>query len=121
MTPANSVTEQQHRTSITITEPGGQMLTLPVATETSFLNPVTGERALVVEQHRYRTADGRSVNPEEIAHCCACQQSIAPAATSFCEHCQVLLCKNCAQQPPRCKACRKKERRKNLLRWLTSL
>jgi hypothetical protein len=53
MTPATSVTEQQHRTSITITEPGGQTLTLPVATETSLVNPVTGERALVVEQHRY--------------------------------------------------------------------
>lgn len=119
MTP--TITEQQHRTRITITDPSGQTTILPVATETSIVNPITGERALIVDQHQYRTADGRTVNPNEIAHCCKCKHPIAPQATSFCEHCQALLCKHCAQQPPRCTACRKNERRKRFVAWLTSL
>jgi predicted sulfurtransferase len=119
MTP--SAMTQQHRTTVTITHHDGRTVSIPAATETCMVNPLTGEQTLLVEQHRYQTADRRIVKPEELAFCSACNKPIAPQATSFCEYCQALLCKHCAQQPPRCSSCRKTERRRKFLAWLTSL
>ncbi|HEY4360291.1 MAG TPA: hypothetical protein VGN17_04960 [Bryobacteraceae bacterium] len=107
------IVEQEHRTRLDIHRPDGTVLVLPVATETTTVDPATGERALIVSEHQYQTADGRRVKPHELATCTQCHALIAPQATSFCEPCQTVLCRDCAGTPPRCKPCKKNEQRKN--------
>lgn len=67
MTPTGPIIEQQHKVRRVITFPSGKLTFVPVTTETSTIDPTTGERTLFIDEHRYRTADGRDVKPDELA------------------------------------------------------